>query len=113
LNSAGAGELAIRRRVSRLSYSRRCAEASAVGAWQKSGLPLFPGMEIGYVVRDAEEWAVEPVRMGVGEPMRTAVEDPVRRAVEDTVRAAGEFDTCYYQRLLDKAWREVAFVFGQ
>jgi DNA polymerase I len=121
LNSAGAGELAVRRRVSRLSYSRRCAEASAVEAWQRSGRPLFPGMEIGYVVRDAEEWAVEPVRVAVEEQVRAAADDPVRRAgedtvragVEDLVRAAGEFDARYYEKLLDKAWREVAFVFGQ
>jgi DNA polymerase elongation subunit (family B) len=145
LESAGAGELAVRRRVSRLSYSRRCAEASAVEAWQRSGLPLAPGMEIGYVVRDAEEWAVDPVRMAVEEtvrsavedpvgtavrdpvrvvvedpvrtavecPVRGAVEDPVRTAVRDPVRAAGKFDARYYEKLLEKAWREVAFVFGQ
>jgi DNA polymerase I len=97
LRSAGAGELSIRRRVSRLSYSRRCAEASAVEAWQKSGLPLAPGMEIGYVVRDAEVWSV----------------DTVRTAAEDTVRTAREFDSRYYQKLLDKAWADVAFVFQQ
>ncbi len=45
--------LAIRRRVSRLSYSRRCAEASAVQAHLKRGVALAPGMEIGYVVKDA------------------------------------------------------------
>jgi DNA polymerase I len=101
LKSAGAGELAVRRRVSRLSYSRRCAEASAVEAWQRSGLPLAPGMEIGYVVRDAEVWSVDPVRGDVEEP------------VEETVRTAGEFDSRYYRKLLDKAWREVAFVFQQ
>jgi DNA polymerase, archaea type len=48
-------ELAIHRRVSRLNYSRRCAEASAVQAYQKRGLPLAPGMEIGYLVRDAPD----------------------------------------------------------
>ena len=46
-------ELAIHRRVSRLNYSRRCAEASAVQAHMKQGIPLAPGMEIGYVIRDA------------------------------------------------------------
>jgi chromosome segregation ATPase len=48
-------ELAIHRRVSRLNYSRRCAEASAVHAHMKKGLPLAPGMEIGYVIRDARK----------------------------------------------------------
>ena len=42
--------------MSRVSYSRRCGEASAVMAHQKCGLSLVPGMEIGYVVRDASEF---------------------------------------------------------
>ncbi len=50
------------RRVSRLNYSRRCAEASAVQAHMKQGLPLAPGMEIGYVIRDARKWEVDPER---------------------------------------------------
>jgi DNA polymerase I len=82
-------ELAIHRRVGRLSYSRRCAEASAVKAHEKQGLNLAPGMEIGYVVKDAGRWEVE------------------------TVEYASEFDAEYYSKLLEKAWEEVAFVFGQ
>lgn len=78
-------ELAIHRRVSRLNYSRRCAEASAVQAHLKRGITLAPGMEIGYVVRDAKKWAV------------------------DTERDASGFDGAYYRMLLDKAWAEVAF----
>jgi hypothetical protein len=46
-------ELAIHRRVSRLNYSRKCAEASAVQAHMKQGIPLAPWMEISYVFRDA------------------------------------------------------------
>jgi DNA polymerase, archaea type len=79
-------ELAIHRRVSRLSYSRKSAEASAVKAYQKRGLPLATGMEIGYVVTDAAKWEV------------------------DTERDASEFDAGYYGKLLEKAWEEVAFV---
>jgi DNA polymerase I len=82
-------ELAIHRRVGRLSYSRRCAEASAVKAHEKQGLNLAPGMKIGYVVKDAGRWEVE------------------------TVEYASEFDAEYYSKLLEKAWEEVAFVFGQ
>jgi len=52
-DGADVKELAIHRRVSRLNYSRRCAEASAMQAHMKQGLPLAPEMEIGYVVRDA------------------------------------------------------------
>jgi hypothetical protein len=51
-------ELAIHRKVSRMNYSRRCAEALAVQAYQKRGLPLDPGMEIGFVVTDAAKVGV-------------------------------------------------------
>jgi DNA polymerase, archaea type len=86
LEGADVKELAIHRRVSRINYSRRCAEASAVKAYQKSGLPLATGMEIGYVVTDASKWEV------------------------DTEKDASEFDAAYYGKLLEKAWGEVAFV---
>jgi hypothetical protein len=68
----------IHRRVSRLKYSRKCAEASAVQAHMQQGLPLAPGMEIGYVVKDAHKWEVDPER------------------------TASEFDTMYYRGLLEK-----------
>jgi DNA polymerase, archaea type len=89
LEGADVKELAIHRRVSRMSYSRRCAEASAVKAYQKQGLPLALGTEIGYVVKDAAKWEV------------------------DIERDASEFDTAYYGKLLMKAWDEVAFVLQQ
>jgi DNA polymerase, archaea type len=88
LEDADAKELAIHRRVGRLNYSRRCAEGSAVKAYQKRGLPLAPGMEIGYVVTDAAKWEV------------------------DTERDASEFDSGYYGKLLEKAWQEVALIFA-
>jgi DNA polymerase I len=87
LEEADVRELAIHRRVSRMSYSRRCAEASAVQAHLKQGIPLAPGMEIGYVVKDAKKWEVEPEK------------------------TASEFDDDYYRKLLEKAWGEVAYVF--
>jgi hypothetical protein len=62
LDDADVRELAIHRRVSRLNYSHRCAEASAVQAHMKQGLPFAPGMEIGYVVKDARKWEVDPER---------------------------------------------------
>jgi len=80
-------ELAIHRRVGRLNYSRRCAEASAVQAHVKQGISLAPGMEIGYVVKDAKRWEVEPEK------------------------TASRFDAGYYRKLLQKAWEEAAFVF--
>jgi DNA polymerase elongation subunit (family B) len=62
LKDADVRELAIHRRVSRMNYSRRCAEASAVRAYQKRGIPLAIGMEIGYVVTDAAKWEVDTER---------------------------------------------------
>jgi DNA polymerase I len=85
LAGADPKEMVVRRRVSRLSYSRRSPEASAVSALQALGAPLAPGMEIGYVVRDADRWLVE---------------------VEGE---ATEFDVPYYENLLERAWDEVAF----
>jgi len=87
LDGADVKELAIHRRVRRLNYSRRCAEASAVQAHMKQGIPLAPGMEIGYVIRDARKWEVDPER------------------------TASKFDSVYYRGLLEKAWTEAAFVF--
>ena len=87
LDAVDVKELAIHRRVSKLNYSRRCAEASAVEAHIKQGIPLAPGMEIGYVIRDARKWVVDPER------------------------TASKFDANYYQGLLEKAWAEAAFVF--
>ncbi|HSD58843.1 MAG TPA: hypothetical protein VLB04_11745 [Methanotrichaceae archaeon] len=52
-------DLAIHRRVGRLSYSRRCADASAVKAHMVRGVALAPGMKIGYVVRDAGTWVMD------------------------------------------------------
>jgi len=51
LMNVDARELAIHRRMSRMNYSRRCAEASAAQVYRKRGLPLAPGMEIGSLVR--------------------------------------------------------------
>jgi len=55
----------------------------------KQGFPLAPGMEIGYVIRDARKWEVDPER------------------------TAFKFDPMYYRGLLEKAWGEAAFVFTQ
>ena len=76
LDGADVKELAIHRRVSRLNYSRRCAEASAVQPHMKQGIPLAPGMEKGYVIRDARKWEVDPER------------------------TASKFDAVYYRGLL-------------
>jgi hypothetical protein len=51
------------------------------------GISLAPGIEIGYVIRDARKWEVDPER------------------------TASKFDSMYYRGLLQKAWEEAAFVF--
>ena len=85
--SVAVRELAVRRRLSRTNYSRRCAEASAVQALKIAGRHPAPGMEVGYVVADAGRWEV------------------------DLEEEASEYDAEYYGKLLEKAWEEVAFVF--
>ena len=66
LDGADVKELAIHRRVSRLNYFRRCAEASSVQAHMRQGFPLAPAIEISYVVRDAKKWEADTRR---GQPM--------------------------------------------
>jgi DNA polymerase I len=89
LRTSDPQEMAIYRRVSHLDYSRKCPEASAVRACRAAGIPVSPGMEIGYVVRDAGKWAV------------------------DLSWEAEGFDVTYYQVLLDRAWREIEFSLGE
>ncbi len=75
LEDADAREIAIHRRLSRVDFPRRWAEAPAVKALQKRGFSLAPGMQIGSVVRYAAKWEV------------------------DTERDASEFDAVYCGRL--------------
>jgi hypothetical protein len=60
-----------------------------VQAHMKQGLPLAPGIEIGYVIKDVRKWEVDPER------------------------TAPKFDAVYYRELLEKAWGEAAFVFNR
>jgi DNA polymerase I len=87
LAAADPADLAIRRRVSRLRYAHRCLEGAAVEAYRRQGISIAPGMEIGYVVRDARRWAV------------------------DVAEGASTADLAFYRLLLEKTWEEVAFVF--
>ncbi|NYT05861.1 MAG: type B DNA-directed DNA polymerase, partial [Methanomicrobiales archaeon] len=85
LAGADPADLAVRRRISRTTYSRTCLEASAVRAFWERGVTPEPGMEIAYVVRDAARQVVDPVW------------------------DAGPADPAYYRTLLDRAWEEIAF----
>jgi DNA polymerase I len=87
LACAATHDLIIQRRISRLAYAHRCIEGAAVQAFRERGIEIAPGMKIGYVVRDARRWIVDP---------------------EWDVKA---FDRGYYQGLLEKAWEEISFAF--
>lgn len=87
LAGADPQELVIRRRIGRLQYGRRCLEGAAVKALGAAGADIAPGMEIRYVVRDAE------------------------RMIVDAPWEAGEADNRYYAVLLERAWEEMSFAF--
>jgi DNA polymerase I len=84
---AHAQDLAINRRISRLTYTHRCIEGAAVKEYQKRGVAVAPGAKISYVVRDARKYAIDPAW------------------------SAGSFDVRYYRELLDKAWGEISYAF--
>ena len=88
IGNAGVKEFALSRRISRLTYSHRCLEASAVQAYREHGIGVAPGMKIMYVVRDAKRYLVDPAW------------------------EASSIDTAYYRTLLDRAWEEIAFAVG-
>ena len=87
LPSAPAQEMTISRRISRLTYAHRCIEGAAVNAYRQCGVPVAPGMKIRYVVRDARTYQVDPAW------------------------DADRFDVAYYQKLLERAWAEIAYAF--
>jgi DNA polymerase I len=87
LQTADVREFLVSRRISRLTYAHRCLEASAIQEYLKRDIDVAPGMKISYVVRDAKRYVV------------------------DTEWTATTVDTGFYRGLLEKAWKEVAFVF--
>jgi len=88
LPSAPAQEMAISRRISRLTYAHRCIEGAAVNTYREGGVPVAPGMKIRYVVRDARTYKV------------------------DQAWNAERFDLVYYRELLERAWAEIAYAFS-
>ena len=87
LPSAPAQEMAINRRISRLTYTHRCIEGAAVNAYRQCGVPVAAGMKIRYIVRDAHMYQVDPAWN------------------------ADRFDVAYYQKLLERAWAEITYAF--
>jgi len=88
LPSADPQQMAIERRISRTTYRHRCLEGAAVQAYRDRRIGIAPGMKIEYVVTDARRYIVEPAW------------------------EARAFDVLYYQRLLEKAWGELAYAFN-
>jgi hypothetical protein len=76
-------------RMASCSFASSISLGGSSTTHQKQGIPLAPGMEIGYVVKDAKKWEVEPEK------------------------TAAVFDAGYYGKLLEEAWEEAAFVFSQ
>jgi DNA polymerase I len=88
LHTANVRDFVISRRISRLTYAHQCLEASAIQAFRNRGVAVAPGMKISYVVRDAKRYFV------------------------DTEWDASVIDARFYRTLLEKAWQEIAYVFG-
>jgi DNA polymerase I len=56
LPAADQKEMAISRRISRLTYVHRGIEGAAVNAYRQHGVGIAPGMKIQYVVTDARRY---------------------------------------------------------
>ena len=80
-------QMAIDRRISRLTYRHRCIEGAAVQAYRDHSIGIAPGTKIQYVVTDARRYRVEPAW------------------------CAKSFDSGYYRELIKKAYAEITFVF--
>ena len=86
LENARPEELIVRRVLGTLEHSRRSLEASAVREYEKLGIKVMPGMTLEFLVVDSKRKIVR-------------------------LRDFGNFDRSYYLRLLEKAWKEIEFVF--
>ncbi|HWQ68224.1 MAG TPA: type B DNA-directed DNA polymerase [Methanospirillum sp.] len=89
LSNADLSDLVITRRIGREKYQKRCIPQAVIDTYRSHGVELVPGMDASYLVRDEKGLLVDPSF------------DP--RGV----------DVQYYQRLVDRAWKEVEFVFDQ
>jgi DNA polymerase, archaea type len=87
LPHADSRRFAISRRISRTTYAHRCIEGAAVQAYRDAGAEIAPGMKIRYIVQNAHRYGVDPEW------------------------AADTIDIPYYRRLMEKAWKEIAYAF--
>jgi DNA polymerase I len=89
VSNADLSDLVITRRIGREKYQKRCIPQAVIDIYRSYGVELVPGMDASYLVRDEKGLQVDPSF------------DP---------KGA---DILYYQRLIDRAWREVEYVFRQ
>ncbi|MDD1730343.1 MAG: type B DNA-directed DNA polymerase [Methanospirillum sp.] len=87
LKTADFEDLVIKRRIGREKYQKRCIPQAVINTYQSYGVDLAPGMDASFVVRDEKDLLVDPDFDPKG------------------------IDIRYYQRILDRAWKEVEFVF--
>jgi DNA polymerase I len=87
LPAADPQQMAIDRRISRLTYRHRCIEGAAVQAYREQKIPIAPGMKIRYIVIDAQQYLVEPAWNALS------------------------FDLAYYRVLIEKAYGEIIYAF--
>lgn len=88
MTDAPASSFVIRRRLSRTDYQNNSISAAVVRMYRAEGIHPVPGMDVEYVVRDAQKKIVAP-GWRPGKP-----------------------DYRYYTTLMEKAWKEVSFAFG-
>lgn len=89
IRDASFSDLVITRRIGRERYQKRCIPQAVIDCYQSYGIELVPGMDASYLVRDEKSLLVDPAF------------DPK------------EIDVRYYQRMIDRAWEEIAYVFRQ
>jgi DNA polymerase I len=89
VGGADISKLVITRRIGRETYQKRCIPQAVIDTYRAHGVDLVPGMDASYLVRDEKSLQVDPAF------------DPKW------------VDVKYYQRLIDKAWEDVFFVFKQ
>ncbi|MFO7967433.1 MAG: type B DNA-directed DNA polymerase [Archaeoglobaceae archaeon] len=82
-------QLTLHRRLSRLDYSRKCPQISAIKAYREAGIYVAPGVDISFVVIDAARWMVSL-------PWR-----------------ASTYDRDHYLSMLDKAWEEISYTLNR
>lgn len=85
--SADISDLVITRRIGRSSYKNESIPQAVIRMYRQLGVELLPGMDASYLVMDEEKKLVCPA----WEPESV--------------------DNAYYRRLVDRAWKEVAYVF--